>query len=84
MIDDLQAALNLAEDVDRLQPYAEEDGWSVSGPNDLVVYVTIASAIDGESYCLRFECQGYPDDPFSIKPVDPDTKDSAMTSAWPT
>jgi hypothetical protein len=82
-MDSLQAELNLAEDVRALRLQAEERGWGVEGPNDLEVFVTIPSLIDRESYCIRFRCPGYPEEPFSVKPVDPETKDPSIVRAWP-
>ena len=80
---DLQTELNLAADVQKLRDVAEAEGWEIDGPHGLTVFVTMTSSIDDNSYCIRFECSGYPDQPFSVKPVDPETKESGVVRAWP-
>ena len=78
---DLQAELNLRADAEALHLGREHD-WIVEGPNGLVVDVRL-TAIDREHYWLRFVCDGYPDRPFSVKPLDYLTKNTAILSAWP-
>jgi hypothetical protein len=77
-----QAILNVASDVEQLRVRAKETGWSIEGPDDLEVFVTIG-ANDGERYCIRFECTEYPDAAFSVLPVDPATKSPSVIKAWP-
>jgi hypothetical protein len=82
-VDDLQAALNLEADVEEIRRESQEPGWEIEGPEGLVIFVTLSSTVDDEAYCIRFECSGYPEEPFSVKPVDAKTRDSAVVSAWP-
>jgi hypothetical protein len=82
-MDPRQAELNLAADVRDVRLEAENRRWVVEGPDGLTVYVTISSHIDSEAYCIRFQCPNYPDEPFSVKPVDAETKESSVATAWP-
>ncbi len=82
-MDRLQAELNLAADVDEVKLQAAEHGWTVDGPIGLDVYITMTSRADNESYVIWFHCPGYPDEPFSVKPVDPESKDPGVAGAWP-
>ena len=82
-MDRLQAELNLAADVKGLRHQAATNGWEVEGPDGLNVYITMRSRLDDESYVMWFHCPGYPDDPFSIKPVDAESKDASVGHAWP-
>jgi hypothetical protein len=79
---ELQAELCLKEDIETLKSRATEEGWLIEGPKGVVVDVRL-TAFDDEVYWLRFTCSGYPEQPFSIKPIDHDTKRSDDVSAWP-
>src|SRR6266545_4542628 len=84
-MDPLQAKLNLQADLDRISDTIEAQGWKIE-PWPLEAprfYVAMTSDIDRESYTLLHECGDYPDEPPSIKCVNPETKDPNDSKAWP-
>lgn len=82
-MDRLQAELNLATDVEEVRRHGADLGWIVDGPAEIEVYIALTSHVDGEVYVIWFHCPGYPDDAFSVKPVDPESKDPSAACAWP-
>ena len=79
----VQAGLNLAADLVDVRAVASDSGWTVDGPDGLVVRVTMRSRVDAQSYCLRLVASGYPDDPPSIACIDPGSGSVHVQAAWP-
>jgi hypothetical protein len=79
----VQAALNLAADLTEVRAVATETGWSVDGPSDLVIRVTMRSRVDAQSYCFRIIGNGYPEQAPSIACIDPESGSTHVQSAWP-
>jgi ubiquitin-protein ligase len=84
-VDPSQSLLYLRAD---LEAIAEEisfyswkiDPWPIA---ELVIYVTLTSQVDGRSWTLRLVCTNYPEEPPSVKCVNPHTKDPNDPAAWP-
>lgn len=84
-IDPVLSRISLQADLDRIGDVREAEGWSISPwpLTDTSFYVTMKSNIDGEAYMVRVVWDGYPEEPPSVKPVNPDTKDPNDVRAWP-
>jgi hypothetical protein len=82
-MDPRQAALNLRADVEAMRERAEEEGWEILGPTGLEVLIKVTSSLDAEAYWIRFLCDNYPDAPFSVLPIDIDSRSTAVVAAWP-
>lgn len=84
-IDPVLASISLQADLDRIEDIRTAEGWILSPwpLKDTTFFVTMKSIIDGESYMLRMMWDGYPEEPPSVKPVNPDTKDMNDVRAWP-
>src|SRR5437763_13564483 len=85
MIDPVQSRIALQADLERIGGEMQKEGWTVEPwPLESVTFfVTMRSDIDSESYMVRLICDDYPDEPPSIKCVDPVTKDQNVGRAWP-
>jgi hypothetical protein len=79
---DIQAQTCLRQDAEAIRERASEEAWIIDGPSGVIVDVRLR-ALDGENYWLRFICADYPDRPFSVKPINHETKRSDVVSAWP-
>ncbi len=79
----IQAGLNLAKDLEQVGAVAGGAGWDVSSPDKLTVEISIRSSVDGERYSLHFRCTDYPDQPPSIVCFDKASGSHQVRSAWP-
>lgn len=84
-VDPVLARISLQADLERFGDVREAEGWGISPwpLTDTSFYVTMKSILDGEAYMVRVLWDGYPEEPPSVKPVNPDTKDSNDMRAWP-
>ncbi len=85
MVDLVQCLIALRKDLEDIAEIVRENGWAIEPwPLESVTFfVTMASVIDKEPYTIRLVCEGYPDQPPSIKCVNTKTKDPTDPSAWP-
>lgn len=84
-IDPVLARISLQADLERIEDIRATEGWVVSPwpLEDTTFFVTMKSIVDAESYMLRVLWDGYPEEPPSVKPVNPETKDQNDVRAWP-
>jgi hypothetical protein len=85
VVDPAQSLLCLRADLEAIQDEIKYFGWRIQPwpVDDLTVFVTMTSAVDLRAWTLRLVCQNYPDEPPSIKCVNPQTKDPSDSCAWP-
>lgn len=85
MIDPVQCLIALRRDLEAIEDIRRDNRWNIEPwPLESVTFlVTMASAIDREHYTIRLVCDGYPDQPPSIKCVNTTTKEPTDPSAWP-
>lgn len=84
-MDNIQALINLQADLEKIAVVIQTEGWRIA-PSPLTsveFYATLTSRVDSQSYMFRIEASGYPDEPPSIRCVNPETKDPMDAKAWP-
>lgn len=84
-LDPALARISLQADLERIEDIRAEEKWLISPypVTDTTFFVTMKSMVDNEAYTLRIAWDGYPEQPPSVKPVNPDTKDPHDMQAWP-
>ncbi len=85
MIDPAQSLITLQGDLEKIADVIQEEGWGIA-PWPLqneTFFVSMKSKVDNEGYTLRLVWDGYPDEPPSIKCVNPSTKDPNDPKGWP-
>ena len=78
------SAMNLADDLAEVRSTADAARWEISLEGPTEVHVTLASvAAPGERFRARLAWASYPDEPPSLKFVDPATGALNRSQAWP-
>jgi hypothetical protein len=76
--------LSLEEDLDEVSGLPEAASWDLSKPTPLEILATFRPATTpGEQFRARLLWERYPDEPPSLKFLDPATGRLDLPSAWP-
>ncbi len=83
-MDNEQAMLNLAGDLEKQEADWKALGWQINPwPLTTCAFIVLMTALDGERYALRVQGDQYPAEAPDVIPVDPETGQSGVVTAWP-